>query len=77
MDALEPLETFWLPHPDYNLADEIAESKRLVDRQIALDRALKGEGDLFAALDMLAEHGLDVDEYLIATISNLDLILGN
>ena len=77
MEDLEPLNTFWLPHPDYNLADEIAESRRLVDRQIALDRALRGEGDLFTALDMLVEHGIDVDEYLNIALGNLDLILGN
>lgn len=77
MSDLEPLNTFWLPHPDYNLADEIAESRRLVNRQIALDRALRGEENLYTALDMLVEHGLDVDEYLAIAISNLDLILGN
>ncbi len=77
MNDLDPLSTFWLPDPDYNLADEIAESKRLVDRQIALDRALRGEENLYTVLDMLVEHGLNVDEYLAVTISNLDLILGS
>lgn len=72
MSYLAPLTTFALETADHSASDLRAEYQRYLLRQKAIVACLMGTESPAYLLDMLAEHGFDVCEYVSDAVANIE-----
>lgn len=75
IDPLDPLLTFYQEHPDHNQGDSLAETKRLFERQQAIDKLLHGTITPDELLDLIDSHGMDAAHYADCAVSNLNKVV--
>lgn len=75
MDALFPLTTFELEHPDFNSLDMQSELKRYFARQKAISACLSGTEHPDVVLDLLESHSIDPVAYVDETEQAIEFII--
>lgn len=73
---LAPFCTFFTPTAGMSLADIESEIAKLYHRQKAIDACVHGEMDEEDLYDLLADDGIDPEEWAETTVENIELILG-
>ena len=77
MDALFPITTFELEHPDFDSLDMQAEMARYMQRQKAISACMSGTEHPDVVLDMLEAHSIDPVEYVAEVEAAIGLIIEN
>jgi CO dehydrogenase/acetyl-CoA synthase gamma subunit (corrinoid Fe-S protein) len=75
MDALIPFLTVFTPSPDMSMADLEAEITRLNTRNRAIDALLQGQLEAEAVFDLLADDGIEPDEWIEVSLDNCELVV--
>jgi hypothetical protein len=75
MEALFPLTTFELEHPDFNSLDMQSELERYFARQKAISACLSGHEHPDVVLDLLESHSIDPVAYVDETEQAIDFII--
>lgn len=71
-DPLLPFVTIFTPTPDMNLGDIQAEIARLSARNQAISDALEGYLPIDCLFDLLADDGIDPEEWVEVSLANLE-----
>ena len=75
MDALFPVTTFELEHPDFDSLDMQSELERYFARQKAISACLSGNEHPDVVLDLLESHSIDPSEYVDQTEQAINYII--
>lgn len=63
--------------PDFNRSDEKSSLNALVQREQLIEGLVKGTEAIDTTLDCLAEQGINPDDWIDATLQNIDYVLDN
>jgi len=77
LDALFPLTTFELEHPDFDSLDIQAEMDRYMQRQKAISACFEGTQHPDVVLDMLEAHSIDPVEYVAEVEQAIEFLIAN
>jgi len=77
MDLLLPFSTCHRHEPDFNEADDLQESEKLIERQQVIQSVVLGDESTSYLLDLLESHGLDPVQYVAMVEANVDYVISH
>ena len=76
-DVSDPFTTLSQEHPDFNDLDALGETRRLAQRQEAIEAHLKGEESIDYVCDVLNDQGISPDQYLSEVVEAMEYVIDN
>ena len=77
MDLLLPFSTCHRHEPDFNEADDLQESEKLIERQQVIQSVVLGDESASYLLDVLESQGLDPVEYVAMVEANVNYLVSH